>query len=758
MVNTEPQTRRLPTLGGVVLAVAMATLALLLTLPLRNFLANTQVPLFYAAVAVVAYFTGFSGAALAIVLSLGFAEMFLFAQDTPGLTVLVRDGIFVAIASGIALLSDRLRVARDRAERKTAEVEQLVTQLRENATELERRATDAETMARRMEKFSEQTAAQRESAQRAAERAVRLQRLTATLLNQVGGAAVARVIVTEGRRAVEAAGAAIAVPSEHGVEVLATEGYSDQQVAQGAALLRGRTPIGDALQSGEAVYLHNRAELAERYPEVAATMVRANGAWAVLPLHVEQRHIGVVGFTFGEPGEFDSDERAYMELVAQQCAQALERARLHDMELRARVRAEFAERRLSFLADASGRLAASLDYVATLANVAQAAVPEIADWCMVHLLDDDGMPRLVTMVHNDPEQVTARRALEAKYPPSMNATGGFWSVFHTGKSDFRVTISDEDLRNAAIDHEHFEALRRFGLRSQMTVPIVSEERTTGIITLATAESGRIFSNSDLRLAQELARRAGQAVENARLYQAAHHASVAKSDFLAVMSHELRTPLNAIIGYSDLLLLGVPDGVPDRARRQVERIRGASTSLLQLVEEVLSFSRIEAGKEEIRISPVDINAVVRECVNMIEPMAAEKGLALEVNFPEGSLKLVSDERKIRQIVTNLLSNAVKFTEQGGIGVRTEAMEGEVHIEVSDTGIGIDPQHLERIFDPFWQVEQSSTRRFGGTGLGLGVARKLARLLEGRLEVQSHVGRGSTFTLALPMRTPGMIKQQ
>src|SRR5688572_23819971 len=232
---SELQSRRLPTLGGLALAVGMATLALLLTLPLRQFLINTEVPLFYAAVAVVAYFTGFSGAALAIVLSLGYAEMFLF-DESLGLTTLVRDGLFVVIAAGIALMSDRLKVARDRAERKTSEVEQLVTQLRENAAELERRATDAETMARRMEKYSEQTAAQRESAQRAAERAARLQRLTATLLNHVGGAAVARVIVTEGRRAVEAAGAAIAVPSEQGVEVLATEGYTDQQLSEGSAL------------------------------------------------------------------------------------------------------------------------------------------------------------------------------------------------------------------------------------------------------------------------------------------------------------------------------------------------------------------------------------------------------------------------------------------------------------------------------------------------------------------------------------------
>jgi signal transduction histidine kinase len=201
-------------------------------------------------------------------------------------------------------------------------------------------------------------------------------------------------------------------------------------------------------------------------------------------------------------------------------------------------------------------------------------------------------------------------------------------------------------------------------------------------------------------------------------------------------------------------MGVPDGVPEAARRQIQRIRSASTTLLHLVEEVLSFSRIEAGKEDIRISPVELGAVLRDCVSMIEPLAAEKGLSVNVRVEQTPLKVVSDERKIRQVLTNLLSNAVKFTEAGSVTVTARKHVGEVHIEVRDTGIGISAENLDRIFEPFWQVEQSATRRFGGTGLGLGVARKLAKLLEGRLEVESRVDEGSVFTLVLPAHTPGM----
>jgi signal transduction histidine kinase len=293
-------------------------------------------------------------------------------------------------------------------------------------------------------------------------------------------------------------------------------------------------------------------------------------------------------------------------------------------------------------------------------------------------------------------------------------------------------------------------LRNLGLREQLSVPIQVEAATIGVITFAISESSRTFDEADITLAAELGRRAGQAVQNARLYQAAHHASEAKSNFLAVMSHELRTPLNAIIGYSDLLLLGVPNSVPDRAMHQVERIRVAAGTLLNLVEEVLSFSRIEAGKEEVRISPVDMNHLVRECLAMVEPLAAQKHLQLNVVMPDEPVKIVSDDRKIRQILTNLLSNAVKFTEQGTIALELSEVDREVQIIVEDTGIGIPQEYLERIFDPFWQVEPASTRRFGGTGLGLGVARKLARLLDGKLHVTSTVGQGSRFVLMLPHR--------
>jgi signal transduction histidine kinase len=655
------------------------------------------------------------------------------------------------------VFTHRLRAARARAERERLEAERLSAELAARSAELDGHASRVESVARELEQANEQLRRQSKAARDAAVRAEQLQQFTGRILSLIGARAVARGIVEDGRAVLDAAAAAVAVMRDDGsIELMAAHGYASDLLDPDTDLYDVDSPLSVVLRGGDAVYFDDRAAFERAFPHVTKYLEPQHGAWAALPLDTNERRVGVLTLSFEPRPPFSADERSFMLLMAQQCAQALERARLHGLELRARVRAEFAERRLAFLADASTRLAASLDYLTTLSDLATVAVPEIADWCIVHLLDEDNVPRLVASMHDDPAKLAQRRTLEARYPASRSASVGYANVLRTGEPYFSPIVTDEMLRAAAHDEEHLAVLRSFGLRSQLSVPIRAEEGVTGSLTLANAESGRIFSESDLTLAHELGLRAGQAVQNARLYQAAHHLSEAKSDFLAVMSHELRTPLNAIIGYSDLLLLGVPDPVPERAHRQVERIRSASTSLLHLVEEVLSFSRVEAGKEDIRISPVDLAQAARDCVAMIEPLAQEKGLDITIHEPPTPVKVVSDERKVRQILTNLLSNAVKFTEKGGITVRTERGTDNVSIAVADTGIGIPQEHLERIFDPFWQVEQSATRRFGGTGLGLGVARKLARLLEGRLEVTSEVDIGSEFTLVLPLRTPGMSR--
>jgi hypothetical protein len=239
------------------------------------------------------------------------------------------------------------------------------------------------------------------------------------------------------------------------------------------------------------------------------------------------------------------------------------------------------------------------------------------------------------------------------------------------------------------------------------------------------------------------------IELGRARREAEAANLGKSEFLAVMSHELRTPLTAIIGFSDLLYDEISGPLTEVSKRQVERIRKSAWHLLGLIEDILAHARIEAGKEEFRIELVSATELAQAAAALVEPLAAKKGLALRTSVPEDRVTIHTDARKVHQILLNLLSNAIKFTDRGEVALLlAHAPDGGVIFRVRDTGSGIAPAHLETVFQPFEQVDPSLTRRQQGTGLGLGVSRKLAQQLGGELSVESELGVGSTFTLRLP----------
>ncbi|MGI8618540.1 MAG: ATP-binding protein [Gemmatimonadaceae bacterium] len=234
---------------------------------------------------------------------------------------------------------------------------------------------------------------------------------------------------------------------------------------------------------------------------------------------------------------------------------------------------------------------------------------------------------------------------------------------------------------------------------------------------------------------------------------AEKASLAKSDFLAVMSHELRTPLTAIMGYEELLADGITGPVNPQQAQQLSRIKASAQHLLGLIDEILTFSRIEAGRETIRLEIADVNRLIEDSANLVAPLATEKKLGFVVHLLDPPRFMRTDPVKVRQMIVNLLTNAVKFTESGTVSVKATTSGQNVEITVHDTGIGIAEEHLDQVFDPFWQVEQKATRRAGGTGLGLTVTRRLARLLGGDISVQSSMGKGTTFTISIPgLATP------
>jgi signal transduction histidine kinase len=243
-------------------------------------------------------------------------------------------------------------------------------------------------------------------------------------------------------------------------------------------------------------------------------------------------------------------------------------------------------------------------------------------------------------------------------------------------------------------------------------------------------------------------RKAKELEREQLLKQAREASDAKSHFISVISHEFRTPLTAIIGYADLLSSGVSGELAPTQARQLDRVRASAWHLTQLVDQILSFSRIEAGAEQVAPEPTDVAALARDAVSLVGPSAAAKGLGVACELPEGEIILRTDSGKLRQVLLNLLNNAVKFTEKGGVLVRLVRTGSGIEFVVQDTGIGIEPEHMERIFDRFWQANQHESRAISGAGLGLTVSRHIVRLLGGELVAESEVGKGSTFRFELP----------
>jgi signal transduction histidine kinase len=264
----------------------------------------------------------------------------------------------------------------------------------------------------------------------------------------------------------------------------------------------------------------------------------------------------------------------------------------------------------------------------------------------------------------------------------------------------------------------------------------------------TGRGARAVQRTDAERAAVFAREQHEREVAQQALVAAETASSAKSDFLAVMSHELRTPLTAIIGYEELLADEITGTVNAQQAQQLSRIKASAQHLLGLIDEILTFSRLEAGRETVGFEVVDINSVVAEASGLVSPLAGEKRLGFAVYPLDPPRQMRVDSGKLRQILVNLLSNAVKFTNQGGITVTSAVEDSHLVTRVADTGVGISPDHADKIFEPFWQVEQKATRRVGGTGLGLTVTRRLARLLGGDVTVESAPGEGAVFTMRLP----------
>ncbi|WP_225888450.1 PAS domain-containing sensor histidine kinase [Myxococcus xanthus] len=448
------------------------------------------------------------------------------------------------------------------------------------------------------------------------------------------------------------------------------------------------------------------------------------------PTRNEQGEVdGIVGFGFD-----------VTDLVrARQRAEAL----THELQL--------AEARDWLLAESGAVLASSLDDETTLRNMAKLVVPTFADWCLVDVAEPDGTFRRLEAAHFRLEDdALAEDILRFGMQPSGNPGHPPTGALLKAETVHVERLTRERIHELAHDTEHARVLEAIGPVSFIAVPLIARGQVLGVLSFIHAHSGRHYSTSDLAFAKELAHRAALSLENARLYAEAREAIRLRDEFMSIASHELKTPLTPLSLKLQALsreLARHPGPVPRNlvesyvavGARQVQK-------LAELVGDLLDVSRISAGRLSLELEELELGSLVRDVVTRYEPQAARTGSPLQLEAGDFDIVGRWDRLRLEQVITNLVDNAVKYGNGRPIHVRLESHDGGARLTVRDEGIGIEPQHLPRLFGRFERAV--SERNYGGLGLGLYITRTLVEAMGGRVHVESRLGRGSTFTVELP----------
>ena len=424
-------------------------------------------------------------------------------------------------------------------------------------------------------------------------------------------------------------------------------------------------------------------------------------------------------------------------------------ARLEAESARARAReaearSEAVAQRQRFLAEASRLLAESMDYAATLKTVARLAVPSIADWCVVDLMQDDGKMARVAIEHRDPERLALAHKLQENFPPLAGAPAGPSHVVHTGETEFEPQVSESRLEEIAPEAERRRLLAALGMNSYISVVLSTRGRVLGTISFFT-DDGRSLSSDDVEMAEDLSRRAATAIDNARLYDQAQRAVRVRDDMLAIVTHDLRTPLSAIVAAAAMQKASASDDDQGRrARQRAESIQRAADHMTRLIRDLTDIGQMDAGRFAIERTPQDPSVLAREVIDTLQPAAGQRGCRLRADIVGTVPSIQADGDRVVQVLSNLVSNAVKVG-ASDVTVRLEARPEDVLFTVSDTGPGIRKEDLPHMFDRYWR---GKTTNYKGTGLGLPISKQIVDAHGGRIWIESEPGVGSTFLFTLP----------
>jgi signal transduction histidine kinase/CheY-like chemotaxis protein len=515
----------------------------------------------------------------------------------------------------------------------------------------------------------------------------------------------------------------------------------------------GRTILGRAV-------LHIRDVAADPgFTVVAAHPGLGIRSFLGVPILREGSPIGAIALFRREVALFSDRQIELVKTFADQAVIAIENARLFQ-ELEARTRElTRSVHELQALGEVSQALSSTLDLETVLSTIVSRA-NQLAgtDSCTVYEYDERAEELLFRATHNLAEEVVdvARRA------PIRRGEGVAGRMAVTLEPVQIADIAEAGAYSGPLR----DVLLQSGTRALLGIPLLREDHLVGGLTVSKKTPGE-FSPQVIDLLKTFAAQSALAIQNARLFREIEDKSrqleVAdrhKSEFLANMSHELRTPLNAIIGYSEMLQEDAADLGAEQFTDDLKKINAAGKHLLELINAVLDLSKIEAGKMELYLESFDVAALVQDIAAVIQPLAAKNDNRVDVRCPDGIGSMHADLTKVRQTLFNLLSNACKFTERGAVSlaVTRDARDSQdwLVFSVSDTGIGMTPEQLAKLFEAFTQADAATTRRFGGTGLGLALSRRLCRMMGGDVTVESASGRGSTFTVRLPARVVDAVE--
>ncbi|MDB4990018.1 MAG: domain S-box, partial [Myxococcaceae bacterium] len=466
----------------------------------------------------------------------------------------------------------------------------------------------------------------------------------------------------------------------------------------------------------------------------------------IVPIRTRQRVVGTLSLVSAEAGRrYNQHDLSLAEELGRRAGNSIENARLYAAQKKAR-------EDLALLARAGESFSSAASYEELLERVANSALPALGDFAIVELADSDA-PRTFAAAYDDPELDALLKA--TAWGRSEGGPRGSSALSSDHQTRFVPVVDDAWLQDAAFDTGQLQALEQTGLCSLVSVPMRTHGRALGSLTVCYGKSGSHYSAENVGLIEELARRAAIAITQVQLYtraqeaaKSAEEANRLKDEFLATVSHELRTPLNAMLGWASVLRTRTREPT---LVKPIEVIHRNALAQGKIIEDILDASRAITGKLRLDLKETDLAHIIRASIDVLRPSITAKQIAVEFAPTRQECLLVADPDRIQQVVWNVLSNAVKFSDPGGRVLISLSREGEAWVlSVRDTGRGIAADFLPFVFDRFKQEDGSTTRRVGGLGLGLAIARHIVELHGGHVEAMSPgVGQGATFRVSLPI---------